>query len=72
MVLEQVEISGAVEGTAEWPEHLTPVAWHSDAKMERLKLGLYHKTDQVADGEVEYRNIRIKGPNGKPGDEMEG
>lgn len=48
-----------------WPEHLKPIAWHKDAKMARLKLGLYHKTGKVADGEVEYRDIQIEGPNGK-------
>lgn len=62
---EQVELSGAVSGKAVWPKHLKPVAWHKDAEMVRMKLGLYHKADEVADGEVEYRNIMIKGPNGE-------
>ncbi|CAN0032916.1 unnamed protein product, partial [Sphacelaria rigidula] len=32
--------------------------------MVRMKLGLYHSTHNVADGEVEYKNISIEGPNG--------
>lgn len=32
--------------------------------MVRMKLGLYHKIHEVADGEVEYRDISIEGPNG--------
>lgn len=58
-------MSGAVEGKAVWPENLKPVAWHRDSEMVRMKLGLYHKTDEVADGDVEFRNISIEGPNGK-------
>lgn len=61
----QVKLSGAVKGVARWPSHLKPVAWHSDAKMVRMKLGLYHKTNKVHDGEVEYRDIMIKGPGGE-------
>lgn len=60
----QVTLSGAVEGKAEWPKKLKPVAWHSDAEMVRMKLGLYHSKDNVADGEVEYKNISIEGPAG--------
>ena len=59
-----MELSGAVSGKAVWPKNLKPVAWHKDAEMVRMKLGLYHKTNEVADGEVEYRDIMIKGPNG--------
>lgn len=62
----QVELSGAVEGKAVWPEDLPPIAWHNDAEKVRMKLGLYHEEDKVADGEVEYRSISIEGPNGKP------
>lgn len=61
----QVTLSGAVEGKAVWPKKLTPVAWHKDADRVRMKLGLYHKVDQVHDGMVEYRDISIQGPNGK-------
>lgn len=61
----QVTLSGAVEGKAVWPKALKPVAWHRDADRVRMKLGLYHKKKEVADGEVEYKNISIKGPNGK-------
>ena len=61
---EKVEISGAVKGKAVWPSKLGPVAWHRDAEMARLKLGLYHSKDNVADGEVEFRKISIEGPNG--------
>lgn len=64
MCVFQVEISGAVRGTAEWPSNLEPVAWHRGAEMVRMKLGLYHATHKVADGEVEYKNISIEGPNG--------
>ncbi|CAN0009839.1 unnamed protein product, partial [Hapterophycus canaliculatus] len=62
--LVQVTLSGAVEGKAVWPSKLKPVAWHKDADRVRMKLGLYHKTNQVHDGKVEYRDISIKGPNG--------
>ena len=58
-------MSGAVEGKAVWPQDVKPVAWHEDANTVRMKLGLYHKTDLVHDGEVEYRDISIKGPNGE-------
>lgn len=61
----QVTLSGAVEGKAVWPKHLKPVAWHDDADRVRMKLGLYHKTDEVHDGMVEYRDISIQGPNGE-------
>ena len=61
-----MKLSGAVEGKAVWPKDIKPVAWHEDANMVRIKLGLYHKTDLVHDGEVEYRDISIKGPNGEP------
>lgn len=47
-----------------WPKDLKPVAWHRDAEMARMKLGLYHSINNVADGEVEYRDISIEGPNG--------
>ena len=60
-----MSLTGAVEGTAVWPKALTPVAWHNDAEKVRMKLGLYHEEDEVADGEVEYRSISIEGPNGK-------
>lgn len=63
----QVTLSGAVEGKAVWPSHLKPVAWHEDADRVRMKLGLYHKIDEVHDGMVEYRDISIQGPNGKFG-----
>ena len=59
-----MELSGAVNGKAEWPLNLKPVAWHRDAEMARMKLGLYHARDHVADGEVEYRDISIEGPRG--------
>ncbi|CAM9650390.1 unnamed protein product [Ectocarpus fasciculatus] len=59
-----VRLSGAVEGRAVWPSNLKPVAWHRDADRVRMKLGLYHKTNQVYDGKVEYRDISIEGPNG--------
>lgn len=62
----QVTLSGAVEGKAVWPKHLKPVAWHDDADRVRMKLGLYHKIDEVHDGMVEYRDISIQGPNGEP------
>lgn len=48
-----------------WPKHLKPVAWHDDADRVRMKLGLYHKIDEVHDGMVEYRDISIQGPNGE-------
>lgn len=60
----KVDISGAVKGKAVWPQELKPVAWHEDSEMGRLKLGLYHSPNNVADGEVEYRDISIEGPNG--------
>eukprot|EP00752_Nemacystus_decipiens_P001582 g1543.t1 len=60
----EVTLSGAVEGKAVWPKHLKPVAWHKDADRVRMKLGLYHKIDEVHDGMVEYRDISIQGPNG--------
>lgn len=44
---EQVNISGAVKGTAVWPEHLKPIAWHRDSEMVRMKLGLYHSINNV-------------------------
>lgn len=31
--------------------------------MARMKLGLYHSKNNEADGEVEYRDISIQGPN---------
>ena len=62
---KQVTLSGAVEGKAVWPQDVEPVAWHEDANTVRMKLGLYHKTDLVHDGEVEYRDISIEGPNGE-------
>lgn len=58
-------LSGAIEGKAVWPKHLKPVAWHRDADRVRMKLGLYHKKKEVADGEVEYKNISIEGPDGE-------
>ncbi len=58
-------LSGAVEGKAEWPSKLKPVAWHASADRVRMKLGLYHKINEVYDGQVEYRDISIKGPNGE-------
>lgn len=60
----QVELSGAVEGKAVWPSHLKPVAWNNDGDMARMKLGLYHSIHNVADGEVEYKDISIEGPKG--------
>ena len=48
-----------------WPKDVKPVAWHNDGNMVRAKLGLYHKTDLVHDGEVEYRDISVEGPNGE-------
>lgn len=60
----KVEISGAVKGKAVWPKNEKPVAWHSNAEMVRMKLGLYHSINDVYDGEVEYRDISIEGPNG--------
>ncbi|CAN0104949.1 unnamed protein product [Scytosiphon promiscuus] len=59
-----VKISGAVNGRAEWPSDLKPIAWHRDSQMVRMKLGLYHSIHNVADGEVEYRDISIEGPKG--------
>lgn len=47
-----------------WPSHLKPIAWNADGNMVRMKLGLYHSTHNVADGDVEYKNISIEGPNG--------
>ncbi|CAB1096171.1 unnamed protein product [Ectocarpus sp. CCAP 1310/34] len=61
---EQVNISGAVSGTAVWPSDLKPVAWHRDSEMVRMKLGLYHSIHNVHDQEVIYRDISIEGPNG--------
>eukprot|EP00752_Nemacystus_decipiens_P010979 g9756.t1 len=60
----EVNISGAVNGKAVWPSHLKPIAWHRDSEMVRMKLGLYHSINNVHDGEVEYRDISIEGPNG--------
>ena len=60
----QVEFAGGVSGRFEWPKHLKPVAWNPEANMARMKLGLYHKEDKVADGEVEIRDVSIEGPNG--------
>ena len=60
----QIELSGAVEGKAVWPSDLEPVAWHRDAYWVRLKLGLYHSAGNVADGEVEYKDVSVEGPNG--------
>lgn len=60
----QVELSGAVNGKAVWPSNLKPIAWHRDSEMVRMKLGLYHSIHNVADGEVEYKNISIEGPKG--------
>lgn len=60
----QVELSGAAKGKAVWPSNLKPVAWHKDSEMVRMKLGLYHSIHNVADGEVEYKDISIEGPKG--------
>ncbi|CAB1114978.1 unnamed protein product [Ectocarpus sp. CCAP 1310/34] len=60
----EVNISGAVSGTAVWPSDLKPVAWHRDSEMVRMKLGLYHSIHNVADQEVIYQDISIEGPNG--------
>lgn len=49
-----MEISGAVSGKATWPSDLKPVAWHNGGDMVRMKLGLYHSTNNVADGEVSH------------------
>lgn len=43
----KVSLSGAVKGTAIWPESQVPVAWQNDADMMRLRLGLYHKKNEV-------------------------
>ena len=59
-----MEFAGGVTGKFVWPKNLTPVAWNPKSKMARMKLGLYHKEDQVADGEVEIRDVSIEGPNG--------
>lgn len=61
----QVLLTGAVVGKAIWPSELKPVAWHRDADRARMKLGLYHKKGEVHDGEVEYKDITIEGPNGE-------
>lgn len=45
---KQVVISGAVNGRAVWPSHLTPIAWHNDSEMVRMKLGLYHSIHNVS------------------------
>lgn len=45
---QQVNISGAVNGRAEWPSDLKPVAWHRDSEMVRMKLGLYHSIHNVS------------------------
>ena len=58
-------MSGAVKGRAVWPQNLKPVAWNNDGDMVRMKIGLYHAKDEVADGEVEYKNISIEGPAGR-------
>ncbi|CBN74038.1 conserved unknown protein [Ectocarpus siliculosus] len=60
----EVYFSGAVEGKAVWPSSYKPVAWNDDADTIMFKLGLYHIKNKVADGEVEYKNISIQGPNG--------
>lgn len=48
----KVEISGPVSGKAVWPSNLKPVAWHNDGEKVRMKIGLYHFTHNVADGDV--------------------
>ena len=58
-------MSGAVKGRAVWPQRLKPVAWNNDGDRVRMKIGLYHAKDEVADGEVEYKNISIEGPAGR-------
>ncbi|CAB1105416.1 unnamed protein product [Ectocarpus sp. CCAP 1310/34] len=60
----EVYFSGAVKGKAVWPSSYKPVAWSDDADTIMFKLGLYHIKNKVADGEVEYKNISIQGPNG--------
>lgn len=65
LTAKQAKLSGAVESTAVWPSHLQPVAWHSGSDMVRAEVSLYHKTNTVHDGEVEYRRISVSGPNGK-------
>lgn len=50
-------LSGAVKGHAVWPQDLEPVAWHRDAEMVRMKLGLYHSRGNVADGEVSVSTL---------------
>ncbi|CAM9880751.1 unnamed protein product [Ectocarpus sp. 12 AP-2014] len=60
----EVEFAGGVSGKFVWPEDKTPVAWNNKGKMARMKLGLYHKEEQVGDGEVEIRDVSIEGPNG--------
>lgn len=62
--MAKVNISGAVKGKAVWPKKLEPVAWNNAGDMVRMKLGLYHAKNKVADGEVEYKNISIEGPAG--------
>lgn len=58
--LEQVELSGPVNGKAEWPSELKPVAWNDEGDMVRMKLGLYHSTHNVADGEVSGRFLKCR------------
>lgn len=60
----KVEFAGGVSGKFVWPEDKTPIAWNNKGKMARMKLGLYHKEEQVGDGEVEIRDVSIEGPNG--------
>ncbi|CAB1107577.1 unnamed protein product [Ectocarpus sp. CCAP 1310/34] len=60
----EVEFAGGVSGKFVWPKDKTPVAWNNKGKMARMKLGLYHKEEQVGDGEVEIRDVSIEGPNG--------
>lgn len=47
-VSKQVNVSGAVNGRAEWPSDLKPIAWHRDSEMVRMKLGLYHSIHNVS------------------------
>ncbi|CAN0313276.1 unnamed protein product [Ectocarpus sp. 6 AP-2014] len=60
----EVKFAGGVSGKFVWPKDKTPVAWNNKGKMARMKLGLYHKEEQVGDGEVEIRDVSIEGPNG--------
>ncbi|CAM9214400.1 unnamed protein product [Choristocarpus tenellus] len=62
----EVKLSGAISGSYSWPSDERPVAWsNEESDSVRLKLGLYHSTDNVGDGKVDYKDISVVGPDNR-------